>query len=63
MAKKQFSDMVDEVVLQFTSKPGIQVKIIIDLEAESVAGFDDGLQRAVKENRRVLKFKRIESDS
>jgi hypothetical protein len=59
-AKKQFSDLVDEVILQFTSRPGVKVKIAIEIQAESGAGFDDGLQRAVKENCKVLKFKNAE---
>ena len=59
-AKKQFADLVDEVVLQFTSRPGVKVKIAIEIQAEAVTGFDDGLQRAVKENCNVLKFKNAE---
>ncbi|WP_198926061.1 hypothetical protein [Acidithiobacillus thiooxidans] len=55
-AKKQFADIVDEVILQFTSHPGMKVKIAIEIEAESAAGFDDSLQRAVKENCNVLGF-------
>lgn len=59
-AKKQFVDLMDEVVLQFTSKPGVKVRISIEIEAESATGFDDGVQRAVKENCSVLKFKNSE---
>lgn len=59
-AKKQFADLVDEVVLQFTSRPGVKVKIAIEIQAEAAAGFDDGLQRAVKENCNVLRFKNAE---
>ena len=59
-AKKQFSDLVDEVVLQFTQRPGVQVKIAIEIQAESPTGFDEGLQRAVKENCNVLRFKNAE---
>lgn len=59
-AKKQFSDLVDEVILQFTSRPDVKVKIAIEIQAESPAGFDDGLQRAVKENCNVLRFKNAE---
>ncbi|WP_066335883.1 ATP-binding protein [Azohydromonas lata] len=62
-AKKQFSDLVDEVVLQFTAKPGVKMRISIDIEAETPASFDDGLQRAVKENCNVLKFKNAEFES
>lgn len=60
LAKKQFADLIDEVVLQFTSRPGVKVKIAIEIEAESAAGFDDGLQRTVKENCNVLRFKGAE---
>jgi hypothetical protein len=60
VAKKQFADLVDEVVLQFTSRPGVKVKIAIEIQAESPTGFDEGLQRAVKENCNVLRFKTAE---
>lgn len=59
-AKKQFADLVDEVVLQFTSRPGVKVRIAIEIQAETITGFDDGLQRAVKENCNVLRFKNAE---
>ena len=59
-AKKQFADLVDEVILQFTSRPSVKVKIAIEIQAESATGFDDGLQRAVKENCNVLQFKNAE---
>lgn len=62
-AKKQFADLVDEVLLQFTSRPGIKVKIAIEIQAESTAGFDDGVQRAVRENCKVLRFKNAEFES
>lgn len=62
-AKKQFSDLVDEVILQFTSRPGVKVKIAIEIQAESATGFDDGMQRAVKENCNVLRFKNSEFES
>jgi hypothetical protein len=59
-AKKQFADLVDEVILQFTSKVGVKVKISLEIDAESELGFDDGMQRAVKENCNVMKFKNAE---
>ena len=62
-AKKQFADLVDEVVLQFTSRPGVKVKIAIEIQAETSSGFDDGLQRAVKENCNVLRFKNAEFEA
>lgn len=57
LAKKQFADLVDEVIQQFTARTGVKVEISVEIRAESSAGFDDGLQRAVKENCNVLKFK------
>lgn len=57
LTKKQFADLVDEVIQQFTMRPGVKVKIAIEIEATSEAGFDDGLQRAVTENGDVLKFR------
>lgn len=60
LAKKQFADLMEEVVQQFTVRPGVKVKIVVDIQAESSTGFDDGLQRAVKENCSVLKFKNAE---
>ena len=59
-AKKQFADLVDEVIMQFTARQGVKVKIAIEIQAESVTGFDDGLQRDVKENCNVLRFKNAE---
>lgn len=63
LAKRQFAELVDEVVQQFTVRPGVKVKIAIEIQAESADGFDDGLQRAVKENCNVLKFKNAEFES
>jgi hypothetical protein len=63
LAKKQFADLVDEVVQQFTMRPGVKVNIAVEIQAESATGFDDGLQRAVKENCSVLKFKSAEFET
>ncbi|CAK0746417.1 conserved hypothetical protein [Gammaproteobacteria bacterium] len=60
LAKKQFSDVVDEVILPFTSRPGVKVKVAIEIHAELATGFDDGLQRTVQENCNVLRFKNAE---
>ena len=56
-AKLQFSDVAEEVLMLFTQKPGVKVRISIEIEAESPTGFDDGVQRAVRENCNQLKFK------
>jgi predicted AAA+ superfamily ATPase len=60
LAKKQFADLVDEVIQQFTTRTGVKVKIAIEIQAEAATGFDDALQRAVKENCNVLRFKNAE---
>lgn len=62
LAKKQFADLIDEVIVNFSSSSSIKVKLTIDIQAESITdeGFDESLQRAIKENCRVLKFKNAE---
>ena len=59
-AKKQFADVVDEVILYFTSRAGVKVKITVDIQAEATAGFDEGVQRTVRENSKALRFKNAE---
>lgn len=59
-AKLEFAQIVDEVLLQFTSQTNVSVKIRVDIEAQSRHGFGEGTQRAVKENATVLKFKTSE---
>jgi len=63
LAKKQFADLVDEVIQPFTMRTGVKVKIAIEIQAELATGFDDGLQRVVKENCKVLKFKNAEFET
>ncbi len=60
LAKKQFADIVEEVITQFTTRHGVRVKISIEIEAATDADFDSHLQRAVTENCKVLKFKNAE---
>lgn len=55
-AKMKFADIVDEVVEQFTTKAGVTVSISVEIQADSKDGFDESLQRAVKENSNVLGF-------
>lgn len=61
-AKMDFADIVDEVIQQFTAKTGVQVKVSIEIEARNAEGFDEALQRAIKENCNVLKFNNAEFD-
>ena len=55
-AKMDFATIVDEVVQQFTSKLGVEVSISVEIQAKSKDGFDEALQRTIKENCNVLKF-------
>lgn len=60
LAKKQFADLVEEVLIHFTSRAGTKVEVAIEIRAESASGFDDRLQRVVNENCRVLRFRNAE---
>ena len=55
-AKMDFATIMDEIVQQFTTKLGVDVTISVEIQAQSKDGFDEGLQRIVKENSNVLKF-------
>ena len=55
-AKMDFANIMDEVVQQFTAKLGVDVTISVEITANSTEGFDESLQRTVKENCNVLRF-------
>lgn len=59
-AKKQFAVLVDEVILQFTKDARVNVRIAIEINADSAPGFGLALRREVKENCIVLAFKSAE---
>ncbi len=54
--KPQFGDVVDEIIM-LLNRPDVRLKITVEIQAESEKGFDDGVQRAVRENCNQLKFK------
>jgi len=54
--KPQFGDVVDEIIL-LLNRPDVRLKISVEIQAESASGFDDSVQRAVRENCNQLKFK------
>ncbi len=62
-AKKQLTDITDEVLQVLTSRAGVSVKISLEVEAEFSEGFDEGVQRAIKENCNALKFNNFEFES
>lgn len=51
-----FADIIDEVVQQFTAKVGINFEISVEIKASAKDGFDESVQRTIKENCNVLKF-------
>lgn len=55
-AKMDFAQIYDEIVEQFTSRLGVDVRISIEIQASSTTGFDESLQRTIKENCNVLRF-------
>lgn len=56
-ATLDFSNIVNEVIQNFTAQNGVEVKITVEIEAQFREGFTAALQRAVKENCGVLKFR------
>ncbi|WP_022949219.1 ATP-binding protein [Methylohalobius crimeensis] len=59
-AKMDFATIMEEVVQHFTAKLGVDVTISVEIEAKSRDGFDEALQRTVKENCNVLRFSNAE---
>ncbi|OGV65464.1 MAG: hypothetical protein A3K19_10270 [Lentisphaerae bacterium RIFOXYB12_FULL_65_16] len=59
-AKVAFNDLVLEVVEPFASRADTRVTISVEIRAESPMGFDENLQRAVRENARHLKVESAE---
>lgn len=55
-AKMDFATIVDEVVQQFTAQLGVEVTVSVEIEAKKKDGFDESLQRTIKENCNVLRF-------
>jgi predicted AAA+ superfamily ATPase len=55
-AKMDFATIMDEVVQQFTAQLGVDVTISVEIEARKKDGFDESLQRTIKENCNVLRF-------
>ncbi len=62
-AKLDFATIMDEVIQAFTSRPDAKVQISFDIQAERAGGFDEALQRTIKENCNVLKFSSAEFDN
>lgn len=51
------ADVVNEVAQSFIQRTGVKVRITVEIEVESGAGFDDNLQRIAQENCGSLGFR------
>lgn len=58
-ARTQFAEFVDEILIHLITSSGIKVRLSIDLEAQTSApsGFDENLQRTLRENSNALGLK------
>ena len=62
-ARLDFVQVLDEVLLQLTSRHSTFVNITVEIQAADVAGFDDAVQRTLKENCSALGFKQFDFSS
>jgi len=58
--RMDFDQIHDEIIKLFTGKPGVIVNLRLDVSAEFKEGFDENLQRAVRENSKSLGFEDAE---
>lgn len=56
-AKMRFGDIVDNIVRHLIERTDTCVTISIEIQAESPSGFQEDIQRVLKENANTLKFK------
>jgi uncharacterized protein len=56
-ATMNFSTVVNEVIQHFAAQAGVDVKVTVEIEARYRDGFSTSLQRTVKENCGVLRFR------
>jgi hypothetical protein len=48
--------IAEEILAQFTDRPGGRVKVVLEIEAEDPSGFDEATRRNVTENANQLGF-------
>lgn len=54
--KSAFNSIMEEIVRNLTDNPGVAVNLRLEIHAECPDGFDDSLQRAIRENCNALKI-------
>ena len=52
----KFSEISEEVLQHFAARSDVKLQISIEIEAESEEGFDEQIQRTVRENATQLQF-------
>ena len=58
-AKLDFATIVDEVVQQFTAQLGVEVSISVEIQANSEEGFDESLQRTIKQQKNMMQLEDV----
>lgn len=56
-AKMRFGDVVDNIIQHLAERTDTCVTINIEIQAESASGFQEDIQRVLKENANTLKFR------
>ena len=56
-AKMRFGDVVDNIIQHLAERTDTRVTINIEIQAESTNGFQEDIQRVLKENANTLKFR------
>lgn len=62
-AKYQFGQVIDEVTIHLAKRADANVRITVDIDAELADGFDEDLQRIMRENCKSLHFKTADLES
>ncbi len=57
-----YDEIQKEIINLLTTRPGVTVRLKLDIEADSMEGFDENTQRAVRENCEALKFSEADFD-
>ena len=58
--KMRCNDIADNIIQHLTERPDTRVTISIEIQAESNAGFQEDIQRILKENCNTLRFRNAE---
>jgi hypothetical protein len=57
-----YDEIQKEVINLLITRPGVSVHLKLDIEADSMEGFDENIQRAVRENCGTLNFSQADFD-